>query len=141
MKTKAFFLGTLASLILLTAYFTILSLVSGLSFAKYQFSQFWYFVVALAVGFGIQVGLYTYLKTIVKKMSPRVVAATGVASTAAMITCCAHYLANILPVLGVIGVITFVSQYQTELFWVGLVFNFAGIVYMTNKVVKARKHT
>lgn len=141
MKTKAFFSGTLASLILLTVYFTILSLLSGLDFAKSQFGQFWYFIVTLAVGFGIQVGLFTYLKSIIKDMSPKVVAATGATSGAAMISCCAHYLVNILPVLGAVGVITFISQYQVELFWVGLVFNFAGIIYMTNKVVKATKHT
>ena len=117
-------------------YFMVVSLVSGWSFSLGQFSRFWYFVVTLAVGFGIQVGLYSYLKT---KTSGKVLAVSGATSTAAMISCCAHYLLNILPVLGVVGVITFISQYQVELFWVGLVFNLAGIIYMANKVVKATR--
>lgn len=144
---KNLFVGVFASASLLIFYFTILSLVSGFAFAKAQFSQFWYFIITLAVGFGIQVALYTYLKTIIKNMSPRalpagrqVVATTGATSGVAMVSCCAHYLVNVLPILGAVGIITFISQYQVELFWVGLAFNFAGIIYMTNKVVKATKH-
>ena len=128
--------GILATLALLTMYFGVVSLVSGFRFAQVQFLRFWYFVVALAIGFGIQVGLYSYLKAIVKNVSPKVVAASGATSTAAMISCCAHYLVNVLPVLGAVGIITVISQYQVQLFWVGLVFNFAGIVYMANKVSK-----
>ena len=137
---KALVNGIFATTILLTVYITVVSLVSGWTFAQQQFRQFWYFVVTLAVGFGIQVGLYSYLKTIIKTVSPKVVATSGATSTAAMISCCAHYLVNILPILGAVGIITVISQYQVQLFWVGLAFNFAGIAYMTNKVIKAVKH-
>ena len=143
MKTNIVFAikkGLLATSVLLFVYFIILTLVSGWSFAQQQFRQFWYFVVTLAVGFGIQVGLYSYLKTIIKNVSPKVVATSGATSTAAMISCCAHYLVNILPILGAVGIITVISQYQVQLFWVGLAFNFTGIVYMVNKVIKATKH-
>ncbi|MCL5797358.1 MAG: hypothetical protein M1366_00965 [Patescibacteria group bacterium] len=133
--------GTLASLTLLVVYFTIVSLVSGWSFAQDQFRQFWYFVVTLAIGFGIQFGLYSYLKNSIKSaVSPRVVATTGATSTAAMISCCAHYLVNLLPILGAVGIITVISQYQVQLFWTGLVFNFAGITYMASKVYNFSKH-
>ncbi|MBI4079466.1 MAG: hypothetical protein HY429_04200 [Candidatus Levybacteria bacterium] len=134
--------GIIAAIILLAVYFTALILISGWVFAQSQFRQFWYYVVTLAIGFGIQVGLYSYLRSAVsQKVSPRVVATTGATSTAAMISCCAHYLVNILPILGITGIITFISQYQVELFWVGLAFNFAGIVYMTNRVYKFKKRT
>ena len=121
-------------------YITVVSLVSGWIFAQEQFRQFWYFVVTLAIGFGVQVGLYSYLKSIVKGVTPSVVATSGVTSTVAMVSCCAHYLVNILPILGAVGIITVISQYQIQLFWVGLAFNFAGISYMANKVVKATRH-
>ena len=132
--------GLLATLILLAFYFTIVVLVSGWSFAQDQFRQFWYYVVTLAIGFGVQVGLYSYLKSSIKSaVSPKVVATTGATSTAAMISCCAHYLVNVLPILGAVGIITVISQYQVQLFWVGLAFNFAGIAYMANKVYKFSK--
>ena len=131
---KALLNGVLATTVLLIVYFTVVSLVSGWTFAEAQFRQFWYFVVTLAVGFGIQVGLYSYLKLIVKNVTPGVVAASGTTSTVAMISCCAHYLVNVLPILGAVGIITVISQYQVQLFWVGLAFNFAGILYMASKV-------
>ncbi len=133
--------GAFASLALLLVYFVIVSLVSGWNFMLEQFAKYWYFVVTLAAGFGIQVGLYSYLKSIVKSVSPGIVATSGTTSTTAMISCCAHYLVNILPVLGAVGIITVISQYQVQLFWVGLAFNFAGIAYMTNKVIKATQHS
>lgn len=132
--------GITAAFILIVVYFIIVSLVSGWTFAQVQFRQFWYYVVTLAIGFGIQIGLYSYLKnSISQNLSAKVVATSGVTSAAAMISCCAHYLVNILPILGTVGIITIISQYQIQLFWVGLIFNFAGIVYMANKVYRFSK--
>lgn len=134
-------LGTAAFLSMLAVYFGVVSLVSGWSFALEQFDRFWYFLVALALGFGIQVGLYVYLRNLAGKhgTSRNVVAASGSTSAAAMVSCCAHYLANILPVVGVAGFLTVVAEYQVELFWVGLAFNAAGILYIAPRVFKAAK--
>lgn len=133
--------GTGALVFLLAVYFGVVSLISGVSFALEQFSKYWYFIVALAVGFGIQVGLYTYLKNLVGQhgVSGKVVAVSGTTSTAAMVSCCAHYLTNILPILGVTGFLAVVAEYQVELFWIGLAFNVAGVMYILSKVVKAYK--
>ncbi len=135
---KSAYRGLFALFAILSIYFLILSLVSGWSFALEQFIQFWYYIVSLAFGFGIQFGLYSYLKEIVKQQGStgKVLATTGATSTTAMISCCAHYLTNILPILGVTGAITFVSQYQIQFFWVGLIFNFMGIFYMINRILK-----
>ena len=129
--------GLLATFALLVIYLTIVTLISGWAFAQSQFREFWFFIITLAIGFGIQVGLFTYLKNAIKQnTSPRVLAISGTTSTVAMVSCCAHYLVNILPILGVVGIITVISSYQVQLFWVGLVFNIAGIIYITNKVIK-----
>jgi P-type Cu+ transporter len=139
MLAKPFQLGTLALIFMLAIYFGVVSLISGRSFAVEHFEKFWYFIVTLALGFGIQVGLYTYLRNLVGQqgMSGKVVAASGTTSAAAMVSCCAHYLVNILPILGVTGLLMLVAQYQIELFWLGLAFNLAGILYIVPKVVKA----
>ena len=128
---------------LLGIYFVILAAVPGWEFTVSQFLEFWYFIVSLAAGFGIQIGLYGYLRNAVRTMdmSGKVVAVSGTTSTAAMISCCAHYLTNILPVVGAAGAVALVAQYQIELFWFGLACNLAGIVYMTSKVAKfSRDH-
>jgi len=135
------FYGTLASAILLGVYFAALSFVSGWGFAQNQFVSFWYFIVSLSLGFGIQIGLYFHLKELIRggQGGGRVLGVTATTSTATMISCCTHYIANLLPILGVAGVVTFVAQYQTELFWVGLLFNLGGIAYMANRIFSFRR--
>ncbi len=129
--------GVAATVMLLAIYAAIVSLLSGWDFMLTQFSRFWYFIISLAIGFGVQVGLYSYLKNAVyHNTSERVLAVSGTTSTAAMISCCTHYLVNLLPIIGVAGIVTIISQYQIQLFWIGLIFNAAGIAYMTSRVIK-----
>lgn len=136
--TKSISYGAGAALMLLAVYFSVLTLVSGWGFAQSQFGDFWYFIVSLAIGFGVQIALYQYIKRMVhtRQGMGKVVGVSGATSTAAMISCCAHYLVNLLPILGVTGLVTFAAQYQVKLFWVGIFFNLAGIVYMANRVSK-----
>lgn len=138
MILKSAIRGLIGATALLAAYFSIVSLISGWPFALSQFGQFWYFMVSLAIGFGIQIGLYAYLKNAVrqKNNSGKVLVVSGTTSTTAMISCCAHYLTNILPIIGTAGIISLISQYQIELFWIGLIFNFAGIVYIFSRIIK-----
>mgnify|MGYP001562828547 CR=1 FL=1 len=139
---KPFLYGIFASLTLLGVYFAILSLVSGWSFAQSQFATYWYFIVSLVTGFGIQIALYQYIKNLVHSGQGmgKVVSISGTTSTVAMISCCAHYLVNLLPILGVAGLVTFVAQYQVKLFWVGIFFNIAGIIYIADKIYKLKKY-
>lgn len=133
--------GSGACALLLGIYFAVVGLISGVDFALDQFAKYWYFIVPLALGFGLQVALFTHLKRLVRQhgASGKVVAVSGATSTAAMVSCCAHYLANIVPILGIAGFLTIVAEYEVELFWLGLAFNAAGILYIASKVVKAAK--
>lgn len=131
--------GLLGFALLLALYFVVLTLVSGWPFTVSQFQEFWYYILPLAAGFGLQVELFTRLRQVVNAGAGGVVAASGTTSTAAMISCCAHYLTNVAPVLGATGLVTFATQYQVEFFWVGLAFNAAGIVYIGNKLMQATK--
>lgn len=133
--------GALAFGLLIAAYFGVLTLVSGWKFTVSQFADFWYYIVPLGAGFGVQVALYTRLRQLLhqSKDARNVVAASGSTSTAAMVSCCAHYLANVAPVLGATGLVAFAAQYQVELFWVGIAFSAAGIAYIGNKLWKATK--
>lgn len=138
--SRSSLLGLTGIFVLLAIYLLVLTAVSGWAFALSQFSAFWYFIVSLALGFGIQVGLFGYLRSAIRShcASGRVLALSGTTSTAAMISCCAHYLTNIVPVIGTAGFIAMVSQYQIEFFWLGLASNVAGIIYMASKVVRFR---
>jgi P-type Cu+ transporter len=141
MKFGAVIKGCAAFASLIAVYFVVVGLLSGMAYASEQFATFGVYLVSLAAGFGVQVGLYTYLRRLVASThgSKSVVAVSGTGSTAAMISCCAHYLVNILPVLGATGLVTLAAQYQVQFFWVGLAFNLAGIAYILSKVVPAAK--
>ena len=69
----------------------------------------------------------------------RMLGVTGATSATAMLSCCTHYLVNLLPIIGAAGVVTFVAQYQTELFWVGILFNLLGIAYISNKIIQFKQ--
>lgn len=131
--------GVAASVLLLGVFFGVVTLVSGWSFTLSQFAAYWVFLVPLALGFGAQVGLFAYLRRLVGRhgTSGKVVAASGTTSTAAMISCCSHYLVNLLPILGFTGFITVVAEYQIQLFWVGLALNLCGLIYIGLQVMKA----
>ncbi len=133
--------GMLAFGLLLAVYFSVLTLVSGWKFTVSQFSEFWYYIVPLGAGFGLQVALYTRLRQLLhqSKEARAVMATSGTTSTAAMISCCAHYLVNIAPVLGASGLVALATQYQVEFFWVGLAFNAAGIAFIGNRLWQATK--
>ncbi len=94
--------GGLAAGLLLAVYFGALTALSGWTETARQFSEFWLYIVPLAAGFGVQVALYVRLRQILhrSKETRAVVAASGTTSTVAMVSCCAHYLVNVAPVLG-----------------------------------------
>ena len=134
-------IGTLATVAMLAVYFGVLTLVSGWDFTVSQFAEFWYYVVPLTLGFGIQIGLYVRLRQRLADhhTGGKMVVASGATSTGAMLACCTHYLANILPVIGAASAVTLVAQYQVELFWVGLAFNLAGIAFIGSRIISARR--
>ncbi len=134
--------GMLASGLLLVLYFVVLVVVSGREQAFVQFGEFWPWVIALAAGFGTQVGLYVRLRSLVRhgNRPGQVLAVTGGTSTAAMISCCTHYVANVVPILGASGMVALVAQYQAQLLWIGLAFNAAGVAYVGRKLWQASRH-
>lgn len=134
-------IGLLAACALLALYFGALTALSGWAFTVGEFARYWYFIVPLAIGFGVQVALFSRLRTLARSTHPSgaVLAASGTTSTAAMVSCCAHYLVNVAPVLGATGLVALAAQFQVEFFWVGLAFSAAGIAFVLNRVLKGEK--
>jgi Cu+-exporting ATPase len=139
---RPLFSGLLATVFMLGVYVGVLGPLSGWEYTVTEFFRFWPYLIALAVGFGVQIGLYVSLKQQLAQHhgAGHMVAATGTTSAAAMISCCSHYLMNVLPVVGAAGAVTLVAQYQVELFWLGLAFNAAGIIFVGSRLVQAWRH-
>jgi len=81
--------GVTAFGVLLALYFGILTLVSGWSFTLSQFSEFWFYIVPLAAGLGLRVGLFLMRRVVVcrAKEAGASIDASGPTSTAASISC------------------------------------------------------
>ncbi len=91
-----------------------------------------YLIGALVLGFGIQIGLFYYVRHVmhVKGRGENAVAAGTGASTVAMVACCAHHIADVLPIIGLAGVALFLSEYKIAFITFGIISNAAGIVIM-----------
>ena len=126
--------GLLAVLGLLSFYLGIITLAQGWSHAVEQLIDDRWFIGAIAVGFGTQVALFTYLRTRHTHAGAGGVAASTGTSTAAMLACCAHHLADILPIVGISGAAIFLNAYKTPLLWLGIVMNLAGVAYLAWKI-------
>lgn len=133
--------GALASLLLLIVYLAVVGTVSDFDFARKQLANYWPYILALAAGFGVQVALYMRLKLLHCKHRPTgALITSGSTATLSMLACCLHYLAIFIPLIGMLGLVSFVDRYQAQLFWIALIFNGAGILYMLKMHNKLRHH-
>lgn len=135
---KQIVVGLLASAGMLALYFGLISLLSGWNYALFQWRNYWPFVTVLALGFGLQMFLFQYLRDRRCEVTSGAVAASGVSGTVAMVACCAHHLVDFVPFLGLAGLATLVSASQIQVFWIGIAFNLAGVVYLGREVLKLR---
>ncbi|KKW48027.1 MAG: hypothetical protein UY99_C0017G0024 [Parcubacteria group bacterium GW2011_GWA1_59_11] len=80
--------GAASALGLLALFFSLITLISDWGFARTQFSEFWYFILPLSAGFGVQVGLYLRIRDAVRSAASKsVLAVSGTASGGAMLSC------------------------------------------------------
>ena len=125
--------GVAGAASLLALYFAVLTWGGNLDSALEQFEGSWYWITSLAAGFGIQLALFTHIKIhIHRKITGAAVevAASGGISTGSMLVCCAHYLTNILPLMGMSAVAVFLTKYQTPFLVLGVLSNITGITFL-----------
>lgn len=141
-KRKSIAYGALGGGALLAVFFAVVTLSNGSFSSALEVAKgIWYWIVLLAGGFGLQLGLFVYLKTVVREQmagATAEVAAAGTVSTGSMVACCSHALVNVLPVLGVSAAATLLAQYQTPLILLGVFSNFLGLTVMVGLVQKHR---
>jgi len=105
-----------------------------------NFVEFWYLIVGIIIGFGIQIGLWVYVRNYRNHNNAAAAAAvSGASSSGAMLACCAHHLADILPILGLAGAAAWATQYQRSFLILGLSINILGIIYMLRVLEKHKE--
>jgi hypothetical protein len=60
-------------------------------------------------------------------------------STVAMAACCAHHVADVLPLVGLTAAATFLANWKIPFMIVGLLTNIIGIVVMLRIIYKERR--
>ena len=138
--------GLLGAAFLASLYLGIVSLAGSPEHAMDLFWQDKLLVIPILIGFGTQVGLYTFLKkgpymTLRAPRAGATTAASGGMSTAAMVACCAHHIADVLPLIGLTAAATFLANWKGPFMAVGLTMNIVGIMVMLREIRKARGHS
>lgn len=137
--------GLGASGLLLAFYVIVASLLGGFSFALDNFVKLWYWMIPLVVGFGIQIGMFFYVKGEMHKKATAQAAASSGISTTSMVACCAHHIADIAPFLGITAIGLFLTKYQSTFLLMGILSNILGILYMasltTTRISKSKIKT
>lgn len=106
---------------------------------RIEIARVWYWVAILASGFGVQVGLYSYVRSSIRsRVLTAELATTGTVSTGSMLACCAHALAGLLPLLGLSAAAVLVARYQLPLILAGVISNAIGITVMFTVIGKHR---
>ena len=137
--------GLMGAALLTGLYFGIVSWAESPQHAAELFWQDRWVVFPIILGFGVQAGLYTVLKmrlfVPVASTGPSgpMMGAGGTTSTLAMVACCAHHVADVLPILGLTAAATFLAQYRIAFMLVGLGTTLVGIIVMLVILFKERR--
>ncbi|MBI4188460.1 MAG: hypothetical protein HY529_04550 [Chloroflexi bacterium] len=129
--------GVAAGALLLLFYAGIITLAQGAQHMLEQAARLWYWLVALATGFGIQVGLFSFIRWALRERTASAtaaVASSGGVSAGSMVACCAHHLADVLPFIGGASLAAFLVQYQTLFIILGVLSNIVGITIMLETI-------
>lgn len=136
-------IGALGALALVGLYLGIVTWAQGSEHAVELLRDDRFFVGAIALGFGTQVGLFSYVRMLQHAMARSSVALTGAGtatSSVAMVACCAHHLADVLPIVGLSGLAVFLVDFRVPLMALGVAMNLVGIAVMLRELRRMRGH-
>lgn len=133
------------SAFILIFYLGILTWTQGWDYAASQFSRDRWYVLPIIIGFGIQAALYIILRfrlfipVTTTGHGGALMGASGSTSATAMLACCIHHVADVLPILGLSAAATFLTRYQRPFMLLGLAMNMIGIIIMLFVLYRERQ--
>jgi len=134
-------MGLLGAAALVSLYLGIVTWAQGVDHALELLWSDRLFVGLISVGFGTQVGLFTDLRLLQRAMARESVALAGAGtatSSISMVACCAHHVADVLPIIGLSGLAVFLVEFRTPLMLLGLATNLIGIAVMLRQLLRIR---
>lgn len=135
----------LGSMFITSFYIGILTWAQSWDYASSQFMRDRAYVLPIILGFGIQAALYSILRfrffvPVASTAHTGVLMGTnGGTSATAMVACCIHHIADVLPILGLSAAASFLTRYQRPFMLVGIVMNVIGIIVMLVVLYRERQ--
>ena len=134
-------LGVLGATALVALYLGIVTIAQG---REHAFELLWgdrVFVGLIGAGFGTQIGLFAYVRLLQRALAREsvVIAGAGTAtSSVAMVACCAHHLADVLPIIGLGGLAVFLVELRTPLILLALATNALSVGITMRQVLRIK---
>jgi len=125
---------------LLASYLALVSWAQGWDHAWTLLGEDLWFVGPVTVGFGLQAGMFVYLKKLhaAAGAGAAIGGGSGGISGGAMLACCAHHVSDIAPFLGISGAAIFLNQVKEPLAFVAIASNVLGVIYIAMRIRSAR---
>ena len=142
LTTPAVAVGAMAAALLVGLYLGLVTWAQDWGHARELLWEDRYFVGAIALGFGTQVGLYVHVRQMARRRRLASTAVTAVGtgtSSVAMVACCAHHLVDVLPLVGFSGLAVFLGDYRVPLMALGIGVNAVGVALMLRLVIRERR--
>jgi|Deesub1362B_J571_1020462.scaffolds.fasta_scaffold00548_28 hypothetical protein len=120
--------GILSFIFIILLYILVNTAVSSFEYALFQFGLYWRYVLAIAMGFGLQMYLFGHIRNF--NVSCKSVATSGGMSVGSMVACCLHHVTDFLPIIGSAGGLLILSYYVEPLLMLGVLSSWTGVVFM-----------
>lgn len=142
MRIRAVGWGITGATALVAFYVTVLTTAAGWEHALDQARTDWWLVGPIVTGFGVQVALTVELRA--RHRAARLAASTGAgtgASAVGMVACCAHHLADLVPLVGATGLAGFLFDWRVPFMLAGLAVNAIAIGFAARRLREPLHHT
>jgi len=127
------------------SYLGLFSWLEGWDYAVFQLERDGPLVVPIIIAFGLQSALFSILRFRLYAPAAKtgtsglMMGASGGTSATAMVACCLHHAADVLPILGISAAATFLARNQRALLQLSLAMNLVGILIMVITLHRARQ--
>jgi hypothetical protein len=130
--------SALGAAALLSLYILAMSLGNTFTIALSELGRWWTYIAALAVGFGVQVGLYMHIRDFARagggELHGSRMAVGGGVSATSMVVCCLHHVTDVLPILGLSAASLFLANYQSVFMSLGVLSSVVGTAVMLEQL-------
>ncbi|HEX7165533.1 MAG TPA: hypothetical protein VF230_01000 [Acidimicrobiales bacterium] len=122
-------------------YVGVLTLSADWQHLRDQTRQDWWLLVPIVAGFGTQVALMVELRR--RHRAHHLGATTGTgtsASAVGMVACCAHHVAELVPLLGATGLAAFLFDWRVPFMLAGIAINAVAISIAARRLHQLNTH-